>query len=487
MSNDPMTQNTSPGSPIAGSAQTASDKPQRYYHGAESVLRKLSFASGELVNQLPWMLVSAFLAIFMTDVAMIPAAVVSGLFLICRVWDAINDPIIGTLADRTRTKMGRYRPWMLAGGLCVVPTVILMFWAHPTWSVTARSVYGCALYFLAVIFITAFQIPYTAMNGVVSPYPKERAAFSSYRVLFASLGASFATAVFIPMVRFFAGAEGDMVRGYVLAALVECSIAIPFIFTCVLGTKEVVKNTAQRSKFSFKAMINNFAKNPPLLILSFAYFVNGFMNFGRMTVSAYYFTYVWGSIGFYTLFATVNGLVSAGAAMFTPLVIRIFKTKRAAMMFTYACNAALHLLLFFLTPANCPPMVSISIRWCTGIFTGLSTAFLYSFIGDTVEYGQWKTGMRADGLSASGTSLMQKLGGAVGPSLMLAMLAAGGYVANATTQNAATLSTLNGAMNLFPAALSIIAFVLFIFYKLDDKMHAQIVSDLKTRGEYNVD
>lgn len=89
-------------------------KEGTYYHGGNAVAKKFAFASGELVYNLPWMLVSSYLAFFMTDIAMIPAVSVSILFLVCRVWDAINDPMIGSLADRTNTKMGRYRPWMLA-------------------------------------------------------------------------------------------------------------------------------------------------------------------------------------------------------------------------------------------------------------------------------------------------------------------------------------------------------------------------------------
>ena len=119
----------------------ATVKGQTYYHGKEAVWRKWAFASGELVYNLPWMLVSSYLSFFMTDVAMIPAAAVSILFLVSRIWDAVNDPMIGSLADRTRSKMGRYRPWMLAGAIGLIPLVVLSFWAHPEWSVGARTAY----------------------------------------------------------------------------------------------------------------------------------------------------------------------------------------------------------------------------------------------------------------------------------------------------------------------------------------------------------
>lgn len=226
---------------MSNETNNAPVKEKSYYHGGQAVARKLAFASGELVYNLPWMLVSSFLAFFMTDVALIPAAAVSILFLVCRIWDAINDPMIGSMADRTKSKMGRYRPWMLGGAIGLLPLVTLLFWAHPDWSVGARTAYGCILYFITVVAATAWNIPFSALNGVISPYPQERASFASYRICVSSLACALATAIFIPLMMKFGGAEGDVVHGYHWAAIIVCAIAVPFVFTAVLGTKELVK------------------------------------------------------------------------------------------------------------------------------------------------------------------------------------------------------------------------------------------------------
>lgn len=255
------------------------NEKQTYYHGVGAVGRKLAFASGELVYNLPWMLVSSYLAFFMTDVALIPAGAVSLLFLVCRVWDAVNDPMIGSLADRTNTKMGRYRPWMLGGACVLIPLVILLFWAHPDWSVGARTAYGCILYALTVVASTSWNIPFSALNGVISPYPQERASFSSYRICISSLACSAATAMFIPLVTKFSGAEGNAARGYVMAAVMICCLAIPFVFSAVFGTKEVMKAPPVQ-KFHAKEMVHCFIKNPPLLMVCAAFLVYGFLNYG---------------------------------------------------------------------------------------------------------------------------------------------------------------------------------------------------------------
>lgn len=465
--------------------QTAAAE-QTYYHGGEAVARKFMFASGELVYNLPWMLVSSYLAFFMTDIALIPAGAVSLLFLVCRVWDAFNDPMIGSLADRTNTKMGRYRPWMLGGAIGLIPLVICLFWAHPDWSVGARTAYGCILYFVTVIASTSWNIPFAALNGVVSPYPVERASFSSYRIFVSSLACSLATLIFLPLVGKFGGAEGNNVRGYLMAAVVVCCLAIPFVFTSVLGTKEVMK-APPGQKFHVKEMRDCFLKNPPLLIVCFAFLVYGFMAYGRMTVGMYYFTYYWSDASLFTFYATVNGLVCAVAAFFSAALVKACKGKRGALLFSYGGGFILNGILFFLSPANSSATLVMAILLAAGAMNGFCTALLYGIIGDTVEYGQWKTGVRADGLCSSGTSFMMKFGGAIAPTMLLAMLASSGYVEGSAQQSAGALSTMNLMMNLIPAILCGISFILFMFYKLDSKLHAKIIEDLKARGEYLVE
>lgn len=273
--------------PIANSI-----KEQTYYKGKTAEVRKWAFASGELVYNLPWMLISSFLAFFMTDIALIPAQTVAILFLVCRIWDAVNDPMIGSMADRTKSKMGRYRPWMLGGAVCLMPIVVLLFTAHPSWSVGARTTYACVLYALAVIAATAWNIPFSALNGVISPYPNERASFSSHRIFVSSIACAATNAMFLPLVNRFSE-QGGKTQGYSMAALTICLLTVPFIFTSILGTKEVVKAPPSQ-KMGTKQVLGNFFKNPPLLIVCTAFLVYGFLNYGRMTAGMYYFTYFWG-------------------------------------------------------------------------------------------------------------------------------------------------------------------------------------------------
>ena len=457
-------------------------------NGKVPLISKIAYGFGDVGCNFSWMFVSNFLMIFYTDVFGISMAAVSALMLFSRFWDAINDPIVGGLTDKTKTKWGRYRPWLLIAAPITAVLLIMTFWAHPDWSVGARTAYGCILYFVTVVASTSWNIPFSALNGVISPYPRERASFSSYRIFISSIACSVATALFIPFVTKFSGAEGNTVRGYLLAALVICCMAIPFVFTSILGTKEVVKAPPQqKQKFHAKEMAACFTKNPPLLIVCFAFLVYGFLNYGRMTVGMYYFTYVWGEVSLFTLYATVNGLICAVAAFFSAALVKLCRGKRGALLLSYGLSFILNIILFFLSPENASSTLVLALLFGTGIFNGFCTALLYGMIGDTVEYGQWKTGVRADGLCSSGTSFMLKLGGAIAPTMLLAMLAANGYAEGAATQTAGALSTMNVVMNLVPAILAAISFILFVFYKLDNKLHAQIIQDLKDRGQYVVE
>lgn len=459
---------------------------KQLYYGSQAVAKKLAFASGELVYNLPWMLVSSFLAFFLTDIALIPAASVSVLFFVSRVWDAANDPMIGSLSDRTKSKMGRYRPWMLGGGIALLPLVVLLFWAHPDWSVGARTAYSAILYIITVIASTSWNIPFSALNGVISPYPRERASFASYRITISALACSAAVALFLPFATRFGGPEGNSVRGFVMAALVICLLAVPFMFTSILGTKEAIKPPPTQT-FHAKDMLESFTKNPPLLIVSLAFLIYGFLNYGRMTVGMYYFTYVWGNPNLFTFYATATGIVTAASAFFSIYLVRLFKGKRGALIICYLVSIFQNAVLFFLTPQTSSATTFMIILLSTAITNGAITALLYGIIGDTADYGQWKTGLRADGLCSSGTSFMLKLGGALAPTLLLAMLASSGYVANSAKQTASALNSMNIVMNLIPAILAALGFILFLFYKLDENLHGKIISDLKERGQYFVE
>lgn len=459
--------------------ENSEDQEQTYYKGKDAIKAKTSFALGGMVMNLPWILVSSFLMYFLTDIALVPALSVSALFLVVRFFDAVNDPIIGIMADRTKSRFGRYRPWMFAGGLILVPVVILMFWAHPTWSVGARTAYISVLYTIAVITATMWDIPYGGLNACITPYSKERASFATSRILVSSVASALGAGIFLPLVNRFGGNQGDPVKGYLTAAIIVCLFALPFLFISVFGTKEVI-SPPKGQKLSPKALVHTVSKNPPLLIILIGFFIYGFMNFGRGAVGMFYFSYNWNQPNLFSLYIFATGILSGLAAFSGVYVLKFLKTKRNACLLGFILMAVTSIIAFFLTPDNSSSMLILVVLWISSAANGLVTGMIYAMIPDTVEYGQWKSGIRADGFIYASSSFMMKFGGAVSPALLGVLLEVTRYVPGGV-QSQSTLNMINGTMNLMPALLAIIATIIFSFYKLDDKLHSKIVVELAER------
>ena len=457
------------------------NQEQTYYKGKDAIKAKTSFALGGMVMNMPWILVGSFLMYFLTDIALVPALSVSGLFLAVRVFDGINDPIIGVMADRTKSRFGRYRPWMLTGGLLLIPTVILLFWAHPDWSVGARTAYASVLYVIAVIAATMWDIPYGGLNACITPYSKERASFATSRILVSSVASAIGAGIFLPLMNRFGGNQGDPGRGYLVATAIVCLIALPFIFITFFGTKEVI-NPPKGQKLSPKALIQTVSKNPPLLIILSGFFIYGFMNFGRGAVGMYYFSYNWNQPNLFSVFIFLTGILSGLAAFSGMYVLKFVKSKRNACLLGFILMAATSLIALFLTPENSSSTIVLIVLWISSAANGLVTGMIYAMIPDTVEFGQWKSGIRADGFIYAASSFMMKLGGAVSPALLGVLLQFSGYIPGGV-QPEITLKMINGTMNLMPAILATIAAVIFYFYKLDDELHSKILVELSEREE----
>lgn len=455
-----------------------------YYQGKDAVKAKLAFASGEITYNFPWQLVSAYLMFFLTDIALVPALVVSNLFLWVRVFDAVNDPIIGLLADRTDTKYGRYKPWLLAGGLILISSAIALFAVNPEWSSASRTWYTIIVYVIAVVGATMWNIPFGGLHASITPDSAERASFASFRILFSSSACAISMFLFLPLANKFGALNNNIQKGYFMAALIICLMAVPFIFTVFFGTKEIVK-PPKAQKIEISSLIKTIVQNRPLLLLIFGFFVYGFMAYGRGIVSMYYFAYFWGNPKLMTIQASLGGIITGIAAFFGgQTLLKWVGSKKKIMIVGYVGQIVISTLLFFvITPDKSNPIVLIGLLWLSGAFLGLITCMLYACIPDTVEYGQWKTGIRVDGFIYAGTTFMLKFGGALAPAVLGILLDAAGYIPN-VEQTAKVLTTMNVMMNLMPAALSVIGLLLFVFYNLDEKLHAQIVREI---GERNID
>ena len=432
-----------------------------------SVRQRLDYAIAEFGYNFIYFYVSSYLMIYYTDVIGVAASSVSLLVLVMRLFDAFNDPIIGSIADRTRSPWGRYRPWVAIGGLALAISVVLLFSAKPEWSSSTKVAYMWIVY-----------MPFGAMNGVLTSNANERVKLSGMRMVVANIGLNGAGVVAIPLVVYFSKAGGaQTANGWFWAVLVCCVISVPTLFWTAAKCREVLAPPPTQNKLSiasqFKAMSNKY-----IYIAIFTNLLTGIIMYGKMSMITYYYKYVCHAENIMTINSVV-ALVSAvlGAGVVGPKAYAWLKNKGKVAVYINLVNVILYIILFWF-PA--PHILFFVINFVTGLGAGASGAIGYSLIPDAIDYGELKTGVRCDGFIASFVSLALKVGGAIGPALGGAALTWFGFVANAE-QSATVVTMLNFSVTIVPAICALITLVLYLFYDLDDAAHAKIREELAER------
>lgn len=443
-----------------------------------SVRQRLDYAIAEFGYNFIYFYVSSYLMIYYTDVIGVAASSVSLLVLVMRLFDAFNDPIIGSIADRTRSPWGRYRPWVAIGGLALAISVVLLFSAKPEWSSSTKVAYMWIVYCAVTIASTCCNMPFGAMNGVLTSNANERVKLSGMRMVVANIGLNGAGVVAIPLVVYFSKAGGaQTANGWFWAVLVCCVISVPTLFWTAAKCREVLAPPPTQNKLSiasqFKAMSNKY-----IYIAIFTNLLTGIIMYGKMSMITYYYKYVCHAENIMTINSVV-ALVSAvlGAGVVGPKAYAWLKNKGKVAVYINLVNVILYVILFWF-PA--PHILFFVINFVTGLGAGASGAIGYSLIPDAIDYGELKTGVRCDGFIASFVSLALKVGGAIGPALGGAALTWFGFVANAE-QSATVVIMLNFSVTIIPAICALITLVLYLFYDLDDAAHAKIREELAER------
>ena len=390
------------------------------------LISKIAYGFGDVGCNFSWMFVSNFLMIFYTDVFGISMAAVSALMLFSRFWDAINDPIVGGLTDKTKTKWGRYRPWLLIAAPITAVLLIMTFWAHPDWSDRSKVIYMVITYCLLVLGYTCVNIPYGTLCGAMTQDIDERAKINTSRSVSAMVAIGIINIITVPLI----GKLGSQSAktGYLLVAIIYGCIFAACHFFCFAKTKEQVI-MPEKEKISIKVQLRAVMQNRPYILALIGQVLFGFTLYGRTA----------------SIFALLTGI--------SMLCMFFFNVKE--------------------TPAAFYTLAGIT----QFFFSGFNTA-IYAIIPDCVEYGEWKTGLRNDGFQYAFVSLGNKIGMAIGTALLAALLGKYGYVAN-QVQNPAVLSIMRHSFTTIPGVLWIVTAIVLFFYRLNKKRYNEIVEDLK--------
>ena len=439
-------------------------------------ISKLAYGMGDVGCNFSWMFVGNFLMIFYTDVFGISMSAVATLMLFSRFWDAINDPIIGGLSDKTHTRWGRYRPWLLFAAPLTALVLILTFWAHPDWSQTHKIIYMAVTYCILVLGYTCVNIPYGTLCGAMTQNMTERAQINTSRSVSAMIAIGIINIITIPLIEWLG--NGNARQGYLLIAILYGTIfAVCHIF-CFAKTKEVVEVPVAQ-KIPLRLQLQAVAKNKPYLLALLGQVLFGFILYGRNADLLYYFTYVENDAVLFTYYSMAIIIPSIiGAACF-PKVFQLTSNKDwAASVFAFGTGITI-IALFFFSPVTSPIPFYLFAALSQFFFSGFNTA-IYAIIPDCVEYGEWRTGIRNDGFQYAFISLGNKIGMALGTALLALSLGWAGYEAN-TTQNEAVVAIMRHSFSTIPGILWVVTALALFFYKLDKRSYNRILAVIKYR------
>lgn len=440
------------------------------------LISKLAYGMGDVGCNFSWMFVGNFLMIFYTDVFGISMSAVATLMLFSRFWDAINDPIIGGLSDKTHTRWGRYRPWLLFAAPLTALVLILTFWAHPDWSQTHKIIYMAVTYCILVLGYTCVNIPYGTLCGAMTQNMTERAQINTSRSVSAMIAIGIINIITIPLIEWLG--NGNARQSYLLIAILYGTIfAVCHIF-CFAKTKEVVEVPVAQ-KIPLRLQLQAVAKNKPYLLALLGQVLFGFILYGRNADLLYYFTYVENDAVLFTYYSMAIIIPSIiGAACF-PKVFQLTSNKGwAASVFAFGTGITI-IALFFFSPVTSPIPFYLFAALSQFFFSGFNTA-IYAIIPDCVEYGEWRTGIRNDGFQYAFISLGNKIGMALGTALLALSLGWAGYEAN-TTQNEAVVAIMRHSFSTIPGILWVVTALALFFYKLDKRSYNRILAVIKYR------
>ena len=433
----------------------------------------LGYAVGDLGINLYFISTLTYLLYFYTDVLGISAAAAAGVFLVARMVDAVTDPLMGAIAERTRTRWGRLRPYLLWGALPLGAITVATF-SVPDLDESGKVIWAYVTYTLFGILYTVVTIPYSALTASLTDDYQERTRLSTFRMAFAFSGALIVSVGVAQWVRMFA----NPAEGYVLIMSIFACVATLLLLITFFNTKEVVQPPPEQ-KLSLNDSLRAVFYNPPLLIV-IALFTLGMLSFTvRQTVTIYYFSYNVGRPDLIGAFFAATLATMFIGLVFVPRLAERF--SKAGAIQIGALFTVLASIGFYLTPVNEPVWV---IFWgCLVALGGAPIAVLgWAMIPDTVDYAQWRFGKRADGAVYSMSSFFQKLAKALGGAGVATALATVGYVAN-QPQSAETLDMILHLMTVVPIGLMVLMIFLARLYKLDGETHARMRADLAQRYE----
>lgn len=450
------------------------------------IREKIGYGFGDMASSMFWKLFGSYLMIFYTDVFGMPAAVVGTMFLITRIWDSAFDPIIGIIADRTQSRWGKFRPYLLYLAIPFAVIGVLTF-TTPDFGDGGKVIYAYFTYSLMMMVYSAINVPYASLLGVMSPEPKDRNMLSTYRMTFAYIGSFIALLLFMPMVNRFSMGHDEQ-HGWMMSVIVIAVLCVLLFYGCFAWTTERVK-PIKKQQNSLKSDLQDLLHNRPWWILLGAGVAALVFNSIRDGATVYYFKYYvveeeYASISLFGISFVLSGLYLAvgqaanivGVVLAAPLSNRIGKKKT----YMWAMSIATVLSVIFYWFDKEQLMLMFIFQVLISICAGSIFPLLWSMYADCADYSELKTGNRATGLIFSSSSMSQKFGWAIGSAVTGWLLAFYGFEANAV-QGEEAIHGIRMFLSWLPAMGTVLSVIFISLYPLSEKEMRKITNQLNDK------
>ncbi len=465
---------------------------------------KIGYGFGDMSSSMFWKIFSYYLPFFYSNIFGLSLAHAGTLVLVTKLYDAVSDPVMGLIADRTNTRWGKYRPYLLWIAIPFAVAGVLAFFTPQTDNYTFKHVYAYVTYILMMTVYTAINVPYGAMLGVMTDDSREKSVFSSFRMFFAFIGSFIAMGSFEPLLKLRQSILGTLPAEWTLAdstpadwtiavSVIGIVCAVLFILSFVMTRERVTEaemakepvreNSDETAKTSVAEDLKALVANGPWWMLLGGGIAILLFNCVRGGAAAYYFADVLGTNAIFTLalFLTVGEISQlVGVVVTVPVSEKI--GKKATFLLVLVAVTVLSVIVAFLpeTPAGMWALLVSQILICIAI--GINSPLLWSMFADVADYSELKNGRASTGLIFSSSSMAQKFGAAFGSAIVLWVLMAFGYDnAKGAVQTPEALATIKALISWIPAIGSAAGIAIMLGYPLTDKKMSDIRQELSKK------
>lgn len=441
-----------------------------------SFVERFAYGTGDFAGNIVYSAITIFLVFYYTDVIGMSAGIIGTIMLVSRVLDGVLDLLMGFVVDRTKSRHGKARVWILRMAIPYALSAIVLFSVPIHASNTFKVIYIFISYNLSQVVFTALNIPYATMNALMTQNQYERGVLGIFRMLLATAGTMFINTFTLKVVKIFGGDAKAWTTTFAIFGFVSILILL-FTF---YGTKErVLDETTKENQISAKVGVISLFKNKYWCIIAGSIFCLYFMLTVSGASGVYYAKSILGNQNLVVQIGNAQTIAQVATMFFTAFFIK--KWGKRNIFFVGILIMVIGCFVMTIAPVF---NVIIAGNILKGIGGGFGASAMFGMLSDTIEYGEWKTGIRVAGLANAASSFGSKVGSGVGGAVLGWVLSIGKYDGLANVQPNSAIVAINIVYIYIPIVISIIVLIMLNFYKLD-KEYPKIVEDLKKRKMEN--